>query len=320
MRVVFVTLLWRNESFVVPFARTLAATAAKAGMVVELVAVENGPDGAEAARILATELEQYDSISLKAVTEATNRGFAGGMNIACSAATGDVIVVANLDMEFDEDFVAALATHSEDLVGLCLLAPSVTSPSSRSGTIEAGAMRRDRLHRPATTLQAAGAGDKVGAGNGACIVFGRDLMTARYRAVGGLFDEEYHSYYEDVDIFWWAARNAIPVVFRPDVRVFHHQGGSFDGKYRFEDRTSDVRRSVMANYRLTVWKNAMKPVDVAGWLVGEGGYLVKCVRMGAASGVRTYVSSWVVSARRGMAIRSRRGSLRPSRVALTAGD
>ena len=135
-------------------------------------------------------------------------------------------------------------------------------------------------------------------------------MRGAARRWAGVFDPEYHSYYEDVDLFWWADRQDIPAWWAPNIKVLHHQGGSFGGRYSFRDRPADLRASVMANYRLTVWRHASRLPDVFGWLMGEAGYLAKCVLCGGPSGVGDYLRSWHLSRIRVRAIAARRGAWR----------
>lgn len=319
MRIAVVTLLWRNARYAQPFARSLAAAAEQAGTTVQLIALQNGPDGAEAAKLLEQATVDDDRVELLLERSQANLGFAGGMNLVARPEGADAIVIANLDLEFDAGFVEALRDHEQVVAGRAFLAPSVRVPRRGStGKVaeapghveEAGALRRDWLHRPSEVRSTPSAGQRIQAGNGSCVVVGRELLEMRGRAVGGVFDKEYHSYYEDVDLFWWAEREHIPIWFIPQLAVIHHQGGSFDGKFRFADRTPDVRASVMANYRLTVWKNAGGVLDVLGWLAGEAGYLGRCIRFGPAEGLRTYLVSWRHAWDRMRAIRKRRGSLR----------
>ena len=140
----------------------------------------------------------------------------------------------------------------------------------------------------------------------------RVLYELRISSSGGLFDPEYHSYYEDVDLFWWAGDNHIPILFDPRLAVVHHHAGSFAGKYRFRDRDARLQVSIMANYRLTVWKHVRSPRHVIGWLLGEGGYLLMSWRAHSGHGFRVYLQSWNLGFKRAMAIRRRRGRLRPA--------
>lgn len=316
MRIAVITLLWRNETFAAAFLRTLAESAEQAGSHVEVIALQNGPDGAAASAALEQAAAGRAAVELRLERTADNLGFAGGMNIGCRATDAEVLVIANLDLEFDRDFVSVLESEARALTGLAFLAPSVGSPpgsTAEAAARETGALRRDWLHRPSKSRSIPSEGQPVPAGNGSCVVLGRRLYAVRASAVGGLFDAEYHSYYEDVDLFWWAERQNIPIWFVPQLRVIHHQGGSFEGKFRFRDRTPDVQSSVMANYRLTVWKNATGPLDVLGWVVGEAGYLARCLRISPRAGLLTYVESWAKAWTRASHIRRRRGSLRVRR-------
>lgn len=317
-----VTLLWRNEDYAVPFLDSLAAAAAVAAPV-ELIAVQNGPDGYAAATRLENRLRGFDDVIKACLVRApSNLGFAGGVNLGCRSASGDMLVVANLDLVFDQQFLRELGHAGEACSPPCFLAPSVTKPLPGRSHVnalaekgeETGALRRGRLHRPVRLRRMPRAGARIPAGNGSCIVLGRQLYDLRRDAVGGVFDDEYHSYYEDVDLFWWAADTGVPVWFEPSIRVAHFQAGSFGGKYRFGDRTRDIQRSVMANYRLTVWKHANSLPDFLGWFLGEVGYLARCMSHGRLGGARMYASSWPLAVRRAHAIRRRRGSVRVRRA------
>jgi GT2 family glycosyltransferase len=318
-----VTLLWRNEEYVPAFLATLAAATRHAGATVEVVAVQNGPEGRAAARLFDDRRAAFPELRITLVREHDNLGFAGGADRGCRAASGDILVVANLDLEFDEDFVLELLRTGETLTTACLVAPSVRTPlpadrsRERSGHPpdgaafrETGRLRRGPLHMTRELRDAPPAGTPVQVGNGSCLVFGRPLYDLRLAAAGALFDPEYHSFYEDVDLFWWAENAGVPVWFDPHLKVLHHQGGSFGGQYRFGDRSRDLRCSVMANYRITVWKNLDAVAGWLGWLAGECGYVALNVRHGGARGLYDYGRSWVLATRRYRAIRARRGSLR----------
>jgi hypothetical protein len=66
----------------------------------------------------------------------------------------------------------------------------------------------------------------------------------------------------------------------------------------------------MANYRLTVWRHASRLREIFGWLMGEAGYLSKCVLYAGPSGVGDYLRSWYLSWIRVRAIAARRGTWR----------
>lgn len=305
-----ITLLWRNEQYADAFLRTLETAAAAAHMCVEVVAVENGPDGRLAGLELARAAADAEHIRMRLCRESDNLGFAGGVNRGCALASGDVLVVANLDLEFDPDFVIEVKARTAALSEPAFLVPSVASPRVDREEVDSGPLRRDWLLRPVVLAARPSPGEKVASANGSCLIFGRSLYARRCAAVGGVFDPEYHSYCEDLDLFWWAERQRIPAWWSPNIKVLHHQGGSFGGKYRFRDRSPDLRASVMANYRLTVWRNASRMSEAFGWLFGEAGFFAMCVLYAGPSGVRDYLRSWYLSWIRVRAIAARRGTWR----------
>jgi GT2 family glycosyltransferase len=312
-----VTLLWRNEAYVTAFLESLTNAADRAGEPIELVVISNGPEGRAALELVRTASPSpYVDITIHEL--AVNEGFAGGVNAGCRAASGNVIVVANLDLEFDTGFVAELVDVAPTLDVAAFIAPAVSVPplalhaDSPEPTDESadGLVRRDWLHRFQPFVGPRTEGRRVPGANGSCLVFGRSLLERRSAAMGGLFDEEYHSYYEDVDLSWWAEAEDIPTWFDPSLRVAHHQGGSFEGKYRFRDRPADLRASILANYRITVWKNASGVGDAFGWLAGELGYVLLFARIDGWRGFTGYWRSWQVTGPRARTIRARRGALR----------
>jgi GT2 family glycosyltransferase len=315
------TLLWRNDRHVPGFLDSLGRAAAVAGVGVELIVVQNGPDGDAASKALGAHPQA--PLDVRLLVRAENLGFAGGMNEACREASGDLLVLANLDLVFDERFIAELVRLAPILTeptGAALVAPSVRSPEGDADPAtrpspggpdgEQGAARPGFVQRLRPAVAAPGRLVEVPAGNGCCMVVPRVVYERRVAVVGGVFDPEYHSFYEDVDLFWWARDEGVPVLFDPVLRVEHHKAGSFAGRFRFGDRAPDIRSSVMANYRLTVWKHARRPLDLIGWVAGELGYLVLSVRAGGARGVATYLVSWCQAVARARAIRRRRASLR----------
>jgi hypothetical protein len=132
----------------------------------------------------------------------------------------------------------------------------------------------------------------------------------RKRDVAALFDAEYQSFNEDIDLFWWAERNALTIRYVPDACVEHALAGSFGGAHRFHSRPLDVQRRVMANYRVTVWKNARTPGEWLGWPVGETQYLGQVLLSRRLAGLKVYAASWLLAIDTARTIRRRRGRLR----------
>lgn len=299
---------WRNEQHAAAFVSSLAATSAAAGgPQPQVVFVVNGPEG-EAAAAEATRSAGEHGLELALLRLDTNTGFSGGANAGAGLATGDVIVVANLDLTFDERFLCVLAREAAADSTWAFLAPRVLQGTAGE---DAGVSRRTRSHRLAWVTPTPSVSTTVPAGNGACLVLRRSTCERRQADAGALFDPEYHSFNEDIDLFWWAGRRGMQIRYVPDLQVSHALAGSFAGGHRFRDRPVDIQRRVMANYRVTVWKNASGPAEWLGWLLGEAVYAGQAVIFGHLAGVGAYAASWPEAVRTAAAIRRRRDRLRP---------
>ena len=303
-----VTIAWRNERFAASFAASLRTAVDVAAMESpELVIVTNGPDGLAATAAVKAACEGSTLIPLVVALE-DNRGFSGGMNAGVDRARGQILVVANLDLRFDERFLAGLNRMASEQ-SWDILAPRVVQGAASH---EAGVSRRKRSHRLAWITPPPSGSAIVPAGNGACIVLRRSALERRLAATGALFDPEYHSFNEDIDLFWWAEREELVVRYAPELKVDHALAGSFGGAYAFGSRPAEVQQRVMANYRVTVWKNARGLVDWLGWPAGEVQYLGQAVLSRRMAGLGAYAGSWRAALATVRAIRRRRGRLRVS--------
>jgi glycosyltransferase involved in cell wall biosynthesis len=291
-----VTIAWRNEQHAAAFASSLAACR---GPRPQLIVVMNGEDGEKAADHVTAQLDA------EVVRLPTNTGYSGGTNAGVTRATGDIVVVANLDLTFDEDFLAVLDDEAAHAWGL--LAPAVRQGAAG---LDQGVSRRTTSHRLAWVERPASAAFVAG-GNGACLVLRRAVVARRTAELGALFDPEYHSFNEDIDLFWWAERRGVAIRYAPHLKVTHALAGSFGGAHQFRDRPVDIQRRVMANYRVTVWKNAGNLSDWLGWPLGEAVYAGQAAIYGRLGGLGAYVASWRLALRTARAIRRRRGRLRP---------
>ncbi len=303
-----VTIGWRNEGYAVGFADTLAVAWQRAGgPQLEIIVVANGPEGRLAA-LQVTDALASTPLEVIVLDVERNEGFAGGANAGVARCSGDILVIANLDLVFDDRFLEVLtACHSYPWD---LLVPNVREPDGDGGLQGNGAARRRRFHRHAWLVPQPTSPVRVQAGNGSCLVLTREVLTQRQLLVGGLFDREYGSFNEDVDLFWWAERTGLRVMYEPEAIVEHALAGSHGGLHRFVDRVPEVQRQVMANYRVTVWKHASGPVDWVGWALGEVIYLGQASRSRGPKGAWQYLRSWKDSLVCATAIRRRRSRLR----------
>lgn len=305
-----VTLAWRNEGFAAGFLTSLASSWNAAGRPeIEVIAVENGSEGTAAITSLSDCGE--GTMVPVVIRVAENSGFSGGANAGVAKARGELVVVANLDLEFDVGFVAALcavASQHWDLLVPAVLPLEHSSPGE--APVNSGPARRRLFHRHAWISPAPGGAQRVQAGSGSCLVLRRSTIDSRLAAVGGLFDREYHSFYEDVDLFWWAENRGLVALYDPSLVVRHALAGSFGGHFKYAARTAAIQEQLMANWRITVWKNARTPRDWFGWVVGELAYVAQAIVAAGPAGIGRYFRSWVDAVRDSRVIRRRRGALR----------
>lgn len=168
-----------------------------------------------------TKVRAYgDRIPL--VESPVNRGFAGGMNLAARQATGDVLVLLNPDARPEVGWGPALRAAFED--------PTVGVVGSKGlypdGRIQHMGGQIDLANAYATHL---GDGD-VDRGQyddvkDVDFVSGFALATRRslWEQLGGLCEEFFPAYYEEIDYCYRARRLGQRVIMAPTARVLHDQ-------------------------------------------------------------------------------------------------
>ena len=190
----------------------------------EIIVVDNGSaDG-------SLELLERDYLEVKVVTLPENRGFAGGVNAGIRQARGEIVAVFNNDAEADprwlEELAGGLARHPE--AGMAT--PKVLLFDRRDiiNTVgdfygvdgvpgNRGVWQRDE-----------GQFDREE------YVFGAAGVAAAYRRAMldevGLFDEDFFSFCEDVDLAWRGQLAGWKCVYIPKSIVYHKLSATGGGK------------------------------------------------------------------------------------------
>ncbi|MBI4519647.1 MAG: glycosyltransferase family 2 protein [Gemmatimonadetes bacterium] len=158
----------------------------------------------------------------------TNRGFAGNVNAGLRRARGDVLLLANNDLEADADWVAACVDMLSADPGLGSVASKMLFADRRT-IYSAG----DGLRRNGEAFQR-GAGAPDGpAWDVAAEVFGACGGAAAYRramlADVGLLDEVFFAYLEDLDLAFRAQLRGWRCRYQPAARAYHRGSATGGG-------------------------------------------------------------------------------------------
>lgn len=210
--------------------RSFRREADGAGVESEVVVVEHSEDDGEASAVAAAGPDT--------VLRQGNRGYAAGLNAGATVATGDVLFLANPDIEFLGGSVGALieaVVGGADVAGPQLMwdrggevfLPIPDDPGPRAElrrTLDRRWPTRRALERIAERSWRVWAAEKpcrVPSLRGPLLALSRDSATKL-----GPMDEGYFLYYEETEWLWRARRAGAELVVAPQSRVVHRWGHS----------------------------------------------------------------------------------------------
>lgn len=197
---------------------------------------------------------------LSVISNARNLGFAAAANQAVAAAKGDWILLANLDVEFELDYVARLVAAGEGDPSI----GSVTGKLLRARTDGVPATVDSTGHILFRNGWAANRGEGLpdsGQWDRAEEVFGVTAAAALYRmrmlrevshGRARPFDERFFAYIEDVDLDWRMRWLGWKAWYEP-VTAWHHRSATGARRSPF------ILRHIMKNRLLLVANNDLWP-------------------------------------------------------------
>lgn len=268
MKASLVAVTYRSLDVLPGCVATFRREADAAGVAAEVVVVEQSEsrEEADAARAAGADL----------VLERPNRGYAAGLNAGVAAATGEVLLLANPDVELEPGCLAALLAALDagcdvvgprlvwDAAGRLLLPP----PDDPAATAEVWRLLRCaspllwRLGASAAFERCARLWTATGAAPVTCLR-GPLLALRRdtWEAIGPL-DEGYFLYWEETEWLWRAHRAGRRLALVGPARAVHRFGHA--------TRTRPDRGAVEARSRRRfVERNYPGPVaGLLGWLEG----------------------------------------------------
>jgi len=181
----------------------------------EVILVDNGSEDG------SVDYVRDNFPNTKLIVNAANLGFSRGNNIGIRAAKGKYIATLNNDTRVDRNWVQELVkvAEADEKVGSCQA--KIVSFRDRR-IIDAVGIRINKCGTPYQI----GYGEKdEGQYENVSEVFGACACAALYRKEMldhvGLFDEDFFTYYEDVDLAWRARLLGWRCVFVPTSLVYH---------------------------------------------------------------------------------------------------
>ncbi|AZZ40496.1 glucosyltransferase [Acidipropionibacterium jensenii] len=236
--------------------RLLAALAAQTSSDWEAIVVIDGDlDGSQQV------VDRYSHLPVRSIVFPQNRGRVAALNAGFEAATGDVLIRCDDDLEPAPDYVAQhVASHSGDAQGTIGIYRNVLVPS-RYTTVYGE--QADTLFRQAAYSASPDQRWRFWAGN---VSVTRDT----WNRVGG-YDPRYRTYgWEDVDYGFRLREAGIPVVIDTSLETDHHAAAvTTPSRVRRAYHSGEARR-LFDQIHGPGASSAVRPVDATTWnrLVG----------------------------------------------------
>ena len=219
-----VVLNWNGGQMV---QRCVASVLAQTRPADEVLVVDNGStDGSPAA--LAARFPDLRLLPLE-----RNTGFAGGMNAGIAATAGAAVLVLDLDVELEPDYLGRCVDALQADAGLGGVTGKLlrftgdgAEPVLDSTGHRLYRNRRavDRGEREPDTGQYDQAREVFGVG-GAAPVLSRTMLDD-VRDGDEVFDADFFAYFEDIDLCWRARTRGWRFGYEPAAVARHHRGGT----------------------------------------------------------------------------------------------
>jgi GT2 family glycosyltransferase len=228
----FVTVGFRSSGVLAPALESLRREAASEGLRVEIVVVDHSESAEEHQRLAALSPDHLVSVP--------NRGYAAGINRGLSSATGEMIMIANPDIELERGAVGALLAG---LGGFDIVGPQFTlgefllppadlqtpfaewrrrraagSEGARRALLGAEMARYRRVWEASAPVS-------VPALSGALLVLERAVAMRV-----GSWDEGYFLFFEETEWLGRARRAGLRLADVPAARALHRWGHAADAR------------------------------------------------------------------------------------------
>lgn len=217
---------------------------------------------------------------VRVIANSANRGFAAAVNQGLRATGAAYVLLCNLDVALDREFIAAAGARLES-------APDIGSVGGRLRSARGGQPRLDStghlLYRSGWVRNRDQGAPDDGRRQLPEEVFGVSAAAALYRRQmlddvaleGEVLCEDFFAYLEDVDLDWRARWRGWRSWYEPRATAAHRRGGT--GLHA----TSAIERHVVAN-RVSVWVRNAPPAWLRGGALASASAMF-ALRIGRAA-------------------------------------
>lgn len=222
-----VVLNWNGGEMV---SRCVASVLAQTPRPDDVLVVDNGSTDGSPAQLAA----RYPDV--KQLALGRNSGFAGGMNAGIAATSGEALLLLNLDVELEPDYLArALAALAAD-PGLGGVTGKLLRFSEDRAVLDSTGHRLyrnrravDRGEQEPDEGQYDDRTEVFGVGGAAPLLRRSMLDDIRHRLPdrdSEYFDADFFAYFEDIDLCWRARTRGWRFGYVPSAVARHHRGGT----------------------------------------------------------------------------------------------
>ncbi len=202
---------------------------------------------------------------VKVVGLSRNMGYAGGCNAGLAQATGETLVILNNDTEVEPEWMAELLSALKRHPEAGMATPKVRLWDDRG-----------RLHTTGDVLRSNGIPDSRGVWeedrgqyDDQTYVFGASGVAPAFRRAMlndiGLFDADFGSYCEDVDLSWRAQLAGYRCVYAPRSVLYHRVSATGRGVTRSFGVARNTIWMLAKNLPAALWQRHRGEIFAAQW-------------------------------------------------------
>lgn len=254
-----VLLNWNGEAYV---HRCLEHVLAQSYSSIEVIVVDNASTDGSLEKIRAAHPE------LTFIYNASNKGFAVGMNQGIAASKGEYVVLLNQDVCLHRDFVKRCVSRIVAEDGLGAIGGRVFSwigneltEKLRNCEGELTFLRKRIQGRGGIRSDTEA---YVFMPSGSFPFVSRAMLEDIKSVSGCYYDEDYETGWEDMDLFFRMQLRGWRCVFLPQASGWHVGSGSVGGKDTFLSKSIDYQVRIIRNRHFMIVKNL--PSDILAWL------------------------------------------------------